>query len=64
MNKTNKFLSGLLSALLLASPSMSAVAAGLGGFMPVVLIPRGLAFMVNRSVVDTSEQIRLIRQYD
>lgn len=43
---------------------MSAVAAGLGGFMPVVLIPRGLAFMVNRSVVDTSEQIRLIRQYD
>ncbi|RTL41794.1 MAG: hypothetical protein EKK48_12815 [Candidatus Melainabacteria bacterium] len=64
MKKRNKFFSLLLSSLLLASPSISAAAAGLGGFMPVVLIPRSGAFVIDSGAVDYVQQSKYIRHYD
>lgn len=64
MKTRTKILSILLSSLLLASPLISTQAAGLGGFLPFVLVPRSSAFMINRTSLPASDQLKLIREYD
>lgn len=65
MNRNKKFVSALAASLLLASPYVPALAAGFGGFLPTVLLPRTDCLMINRVPGEISQQqARFIHEYD